>query len=250
MANNAAIRLGVDIGGTFTDVVVAGPEGHMAQVKVLSTPEDYSLGILAGIRALLERTGYAPETITDLVHATTVATNTILEHKGASTALITTTGFRDVLEMRRLRIPVLYDLQYRKPPPLVPRRLRLEVGGRLGPRGQEWEPLDQRDVDAAARQLAAAGVESVAICLLHSYANPEHEQALARSLSRALGEHVFISCSHQILPEIREYERTSTTVVNAYVGPVVERYLSSLAARLRDARMVVGFTSCFPVAAS
>jgi N-methylhydantoinase A len=237
LANHGAIRLAVDIGGTFTDVVVAGPDGHMAQVKVLSTPNDYSLGILAGIGALLERTGYAPESVVDLVHATTVATNTILEHKGARTALVTTAGFRDILEMRRLRIPVLYDLQYRKPPPLVPRRLRLEVGGRLGPRGQEWEPLDQRDVDAAAQQLAAAEVESVAICLLHSYANPEHEERLAQSLRRALGEHVFVSCSHEILPEIREYERTSTTVVNAYVGPVVERYLSSLAERLRDARI-------------
>ncbi len=229
----AGVRLGIDIGGTFTDVVLSAPDGGMERLKVLSTPDDYSRGILEGIDLALARAGRRPEDVGDLVHATTVATNTVLEQKGARTALVTTRGFRDVLEMRRLRIPVLYDLQYRKPPPLVARRLRLEVGGRLGPSGAEWEPLDEDDVARVADRLGGAGIESVAVSLIHSYANPEHEERVVAALRQALGNEVFVCRSSEILPEIREYERTSTAVVNAYVGPVVERYMTSLEDRLR-----------------
>jgi N-methylhydantoinase A len=174
--------------------------------------------------------GVALAAIDGVVHATTVATNTILEMKGAKTALVTTAGFRDVLEMRRLRIPVLYDLQYDKPPPLAPRRLRFEVTERIGARGDVRVELDEAGVAAVAERIAAAEVDAVAICFLHSYANPAHERRVAGILRARLGPDVYVTCSADILPEIREYERTSTTVVNAYIGPVVARYLRRSAA--------------------
>ncbi len=233
------VRLGVDIGGTFTDIVLSEPEGATRRLKVLSTPDDYSRGILDGISRALTQAGADPAAVADLVHATTVATNTILEQKGARTALVTTRGFRDVLEMRRLRIPVLYDLQYRKPPPLVPRRLRFEVTGRLGPSGAEWEPLDTADLARVVAQVAEAGVESVAVSLLHSYADPAHEARVVAALREALPAEIFVCPSSEILPEIREYERTSTAVVNAYVGPVVARYMAALEAGL-TARGIAG----------
>ena len=155
----------------------------------------------------------------------------------SSCCLLTTAGFRDVLEMRRLRIPVIYDLQYEKPPPLVPRRRRYEIPERIGPRGEDWAALDEGAVRAAAEQARAEGVEAVAICFLHAYANPAHERRAAAIVREVVGDDVYVTRSSDILPEIREYERTSTAVVNAYVGPVVERYLGSLEAtpgRSRD----------------
>ncbi|MFO1061378.1 MAG: hydantoinase/oxoprolinase family protein [Dongiaceae bacterium] len=226
-------RCGVDIGGTFTDLVLLGEDGSFHTRKVLSTPRDYGDGIIAGIEAALADLAVDAGAISDLVHATTVATNIILEQKGALTALVTTAGFRDVLEMRRLRIPVLYDLQYRKPAPLVPRRLRFEVAERMGPAGEPWRPLDEASVRAVADRIAAAGVEAVAVSLLHAYANPAHERRVAEILRERLGPGVFITCSSDILLEIREYERTSTAVVNAYVGPAVGRYVDTLLGRLR-----------------
>jgi N-methylhydantoinase A len=226
-------RCGVDIGGTFTDLVMLGADGGFHTRKVLSTPRDYGDGIIAGIEAALGDLGADAGAIRDLVHATTVATNIILEQKGARTALVTTEGFRDVLEMRRLRIPVLYDLQYRKPAPLVPRRLRFEVSERMGPAGIAWRPLDEDSARAVADRIAAAGVEAVAVSLLHAYANPAHEQRVAAILRERLGPGTFITCSSDILLEIREYERTSTAVVNAYVGPAVGRYVDTLLGRLR-----------------
>jgi N-methylhydantoinase A len=231
--NVVSYRCGVDIGGTFTDIVVLGEDGSFHTRKVLSTPDDYGDGIVAGIEGALADLEAGANTIRDLVHATTVATNIILEQKGACTALVTTAGFRDVLEMRRLRIPVLYDLQYRKPPPLVPRRLRFEVAERMGPAGVAWRPLDEASVHEAAEGIAAAGAEAVAISLLHAYANPAHEKRVAAILRERLGAGVFIACSSDILPEIREYERTSTAVVNAYIGPAVGRYVDTLVSRLR-----------------
>ncbi|MGQ0651550.1 MAG: hydantoinase/oxoprolinase family protein [Betaproteobacteria bacterium] len=224
--------LGCDIGGTFTDVVLRGG-GTVRTLKLPSTPEDYSRAILAAVRDIKQRFGVDAGDIQAVVHATTVATNTILEHKGAKTALLTTEGFRDVLEMRRLRIPVMYDLQYEKPPPLVPRRLRFELGERLGPRGEVKKPLSDDEVRAIARRLLDEGVESVAVCLLHSYANPEHEERVAEVLRK--DTKAYVSVSSQILPEIREYERTSTAVVNAYIGPVVRHYVTSLSSQLRRA---------------
>ena len=228
-----AYRVGADIGGTFTDVVLVGSDGTLATKKVSSTPESYGLGIVQGISELIAEMGLPPETLRGVVHASTVATNAIIELKGARTGLITTRGFRDVLEMRRLRIPVLYDLQYRKPPPLVPRHLRLEVEERMGPRGEVWAELDERSVVAAAQELREAGVASVAIALLHAYTNPAHERRVAEIVRAHLPEGTYVTCSADILPEIREYERTSTAVVNAYIGPVVSDYLGALDSDLR-----------------
>ncbi len=234
MAESARYRIGVDIGGTFTDIVLLGMDGSIRTRKVSSTPEDYGRGIIAGITEILDDAAIRPENIDGVVHATTVATNTILEFKGARTALITTRGFRDVLEMRRLRIPELYNLQYEKPPPLVPRRLRFEVTERLGGGGAVWQALDEESVRQAAKKVRAAGAEALAICLLHSYANPEHEHRVKDLVREAVGNGIYITCSADILPEIREYERASTTAVNAYIGPVVATYLGSLVGQLRD----------------
>ena len=225
-------RVGVDVGGTFTDVVLLGDDGRMVARKVSSTPEDYSRGIAEGLAAVLAESGATPGDLASLVHATTVATNTILEQKGARTGLITTRGFRDVLEMRRLRIPVMYDLQYEKPPPLVPRRLRREVDERLGPDGSVRRELDPCSLDAAVEGLRREGVEAVAVSLLHAYANPVHEKRVAERLREGFANGLYVTCSSDILPEIREYERTSTAVVNAYIGPVVHHYMDTLLGRL------------------
>ena len=221
-------RVGIDIGGTFTDLILVGNDGAMHTKKLLSTPDDYGRGVVAGLKTALDELGIAAASIERLVHATTVATNTILESKGATTALITTLGFRDVLEMRRLRIPEMYTLNYPKPEPLVPRRRRLEVIERMGPRGEVRVALDEASVAAALARLAGEDVEAVAISLLHAYANPAHEQRIAEIVRAALGEEIYITCSSDILPELREYERTSTTVINAYLGPALRRYFASL----------------------
>jgi N-methylhydantoinase A len=227
-------RVGIDIGGTFTDVILIGADGSQQSRKVLSTPDDYGRGIVAGLSQALAERGAGPEDVESIVHATTVATNAILERQGALTGLITTRGFRDVLDMRRLRIPEMYVLNYPKPEPLVPRRLRLEVDERLGPLGELRRELDEASVVRAAERLRAAGVEAVAISLLHAYANPEHEHRVAEILRRHL-DGAFITCSSDILPLIREYERTSTTVINAYLGPILERYFHSLSRHLTAA---------------
>ena len=232
-------RLGVDIGGTFTDLVLAAPDGALHTHKLLSTPEDYGEGIRDGVVALFGETGLEPAAIGQVVHGTTVATNAVLEGKGALTGLVTTRGFRDVLEMRRLRIPEMYTLNYRRSEPLVPRRLRLEADERMGPGGEVWRPLDPGSVEAAAERLAAAGVESVAVCLLHAYANPDHERLVSAILRERLGGDVFLTRSSDLLPVIREYERTSTTVINAYLGPVIRGYLG----RLREHLNGIGVTA-------
>ncbi|MGP0003181.1 MAG: hydantoinase/oxoprolinase family protein [Acetobacteraceae bacterium] len=223
-------RIGIDIGGTFTDLVATTSDGRVITHKIASTPRDYGEGIIDGLRALLDpHSGM----VADVLHGTTIGSNTILEGKGARTALITTKGFRDILEIRDLRMPVLYDLHWTKPRALVERRLRLEVTEKLRPDGSVATPLDAATVTAAIDMLRREAVQSVAICLLHSYANPAHERAVADAVSAALPD-VAISVSHEILPEIKEYPRTSTTVINAYVQPVVRAYVTSLVARLRE----------------
>ena len=224
------MRIGIDIGGTFTDLVAISADGSVRTHKTASTPTDYSLGIVEGLRVLLPDSG-ARAQVLELLHATTVGSNTILEGKTARTALITTRGFRDVLEIRDLRMPRLYDINWTKPPPLVPRHLRLEVDEKLRPDGSVSVPLDPVSIAAAIRTLRGEAVESVAICLLHSYANPAHEAAVARAVAELLPD-IAISTSHEILPEIKEYPRTSTTVVNAAIQPIVRAYLRSLANRL------------------
>jgi N-methylhydantoinase A len=225
-------RIGIDIGGTFTDIVIARDDGLIETRKVPSTPDDYSRGIAEALSRLVADYQATPDAITGIVHATTVATNAILEYRGARTGLLTTEGFRDVLEMRRLRIPVLYDLQYDKPKPLAARHLRLEARERLGPDGAVRIPLNEDDVRRAAAQFREQKVEAVAISFLHAYANPDHEIAAEAILRQELDDSVYICRGSEILPEIREYERTSTVVVNAYIGPVVRNYAAALTTRL------------------
>ncbi|MAE65377.1 MAG: hydantoinase, partial [Phycisphaeraceae bacterium] len=226
----------MDIGGTFTDIATLAPDGTVATRKLLSTPDDYSDGVLHGLLAHLQRRTLGPQDIDEVLHACTVATNTVLEAKGARTALITTRGFRDVLELRRTRIPRLYDLLYRLPEPLVPRRLRLEVSERVDAQGNVLTPLNAADVDRAVQVLRAADVSAIAVCLLHSYANDAHERAIGRAVEAQLPG-CFVSLSVDVLPQMYEYERTSTAVINAYVGPPVEHYLRSLIRRLREAQV-------------
>lgn len=221
-------RAGIDIGGTFTDLVLMREDGALHAEKLLTTPDDFGRGIADGLAAALATIGAAPDDVDVIVHGTTVATNAILEAKGARTGLITTAGFRDVLELRRLRIPEMYTLNWTKPPPLVPRRLRREVTEKTGPRGEVRIPLDETTVIAACERLARENVAAVAIAYLHSYANPDHEKHSAEIVRDIMGPDVFITCSSDILPEIREYERTSTTVINAYLGPILTAYFTSL----------------------
>ncbi|MNC06309.1 Acetophenone carboxylase gamma subunit [compost metagenome] len=168
-----------------------------------------------------------------MIHATTVATNTVLEGKGARTALVTTQGFRDVVEIGRLRVPMLYNLGYKKPEQLVKRRHRYEVTERLRANGAVDTPLDDAQIREIAKRISEEKIEAVAVSLIHAYANPAHEIRIRDVLREALGDSVYLTCSHEILPEIREYERTSTTVVNAYLGPIVVSYLNSLIEKLR-----------------
>jgi N-methylhydantoinase A len=222
------LRVGIDIGGTFTDLVAIAADGRVLTRKAASTPHDYGQGIVAGLTALLAE---AAVPVADVLHATTIGSNTILEGRGARTALITTRGFRDALEIRDLRMPRLYDMHWTKPPALVERRLRLEVTEKTRPDGTIATPLDPDSIEAAIAALRTERVESLAICLLHSYANTLHEQQVAASVRAAMPD-LPVSVSHEILPEIGEYPRTSTTVVNAYVQPVIRAYLTALSARL------------------
>ena len=224
-----SVRIGIDIGGTFTDLVAIAADGGVTTHKTLSTPPDYGDGIIEGLRVLLaDRFG----SVAEVLHATTVGSNTVLQASGAKTALITTRGFRDILEIRDLRMPVLYDIGWSKPRALVERRLRLEVSEKIRPDGSVAIPLDAASLTPVLAMLRAERVVSVAICLLHSYANPAHERAVARAVHAALPG-IAISASSDILPEIKEYPRTSTTVINAYVQPTVRAYITALDARLR-----------------
>ena len=226
------IRMGIDIGGTFTDIVLLTSDGEVWTHKTLSTPDDYSHAILDGVQALLRQTGVAAEDIREVLHGTTVATNAILEGKGAKTGLITTKGFRDVLEIRRMRSNRLYDIAWQKPQPLAPRAWRREVTERLDYRGEVLTPLDIDEAQREVQRLVDAGVESVAVCLLHAYANGSHEARIGDLLAQA-APHLSVSLSSRVLPEMKEYERTSTTVINAYVQPVAQRYLQAMERHLQ-----------------
>ena len=220
-------RIAIDVGGTFTDLVVSNSDGSARTLKLLSTPDDYSRAIADGLARLFADGTTDPKAVVSLVHAFTVATNALLTGHGAKVALITTRGFRDILEIARLRMPQLYNMDWDKPRPLVPRRLRFEIEERMDADGKVVLPLDAASVIAAVEKMRKQEVDSVAVCLLHSYINPAHEQAVMELLRQHAPE-LSISASHQVLPEIREYERTSTTVVNAFVKPVVDRYLASV----------------------
>ena len=230
----AAHRVSADIGGTFTDIAFLTPEGVLATRKLLSSPTNYADAVITGITELMAELDLPLADIGEVLHGCTVAANAILEHKGAKTALLTTKGFRDVLELRRIRTPRLYDPLHVKPPPLVPRHLRFEVEERMDAEGTVITPLNVDDVHRAVTRIKATDVESVAVCLLHSYVNPAHEAAIGEILRAELGDR-FISLSIDVLPQIREYERTSTTVINGYVGPPVSAYLKSIIDQLERA---------------
>jgi len=225
----STVRLGVDVGGTFTDVVTVDPQGRVATAKVPSTPEDSSAGVIAGWLALDEHAAG----VAVFAHGTTVATNALLERRGGRTALVTTEGFRDIIEIGRQDRASLYDLTKHRPTPLVPRDLRFVVRERMGPAGVVV-PLDQDSLATAVEAVAAAGVEAVAVCLLFGFLHPEHERAVGDALHERLPD-VTVSLSCEVLPEFREYERMSTTVADAYLRPRLSAYLSRLAARSAEA---------------
>jgi N-methylhydantoinase A len=228
----ASWRIGVDIGGTFTDIVLLAEDGRIRTKKVSSTVDNYARAIAEGLVEAFGEARTSGASVAEVLHATTVGSNAILELAGAKTGLITTRGFRDILEIRTLRMPRLYDLAWDKPPPLVERRLRLEATERINAKGGVETPLASSEVEEAVTRLLAEGVEAIAICFLHSYINPAHELAAKRIVERmAPGITVCASC--EILPEIKEYERVSTTVINAYVRPTIERYLERLIGDLR-----------------
>ena len=232
------IRVGADIGGTFTDLVMLRSDGNYSVQKVPSTVEDFSRGIVEGLDAFLSDNRLTSELVSEIIHGTTVATNAILQNQGVRTALVTTRGFRDVLEFRRLRFPDLFSLDYTPPKPLVPRRQRFEVIERIMHDGSIRQPLDDRSVESVLEKLEQVQPEAIAICLLHSYANPIHEQKVLQAVKTRFPD-VYVSASVDVLPEIREYERTSTTVINSYIGPIVDNYLKSMQKRLDHANMPV-----------
>ena len=225
-------RLGVDIGGTFTDLVVIDDATGTARVgKVLTTAKDPAHGVEDGIHALLDEAGVRSDAVRAVVHGTTLATNALIERKGAKTALLTTEGFRDALEIRREGRYDMYDLFIDPPPPLVPRHLRREVPERLLADGSILKTLDEAAARRALAELARDGVEALAICLLHAYVNPAHERRLSE-IAREVSPGLSVSCSSEVVPEIREYERASTTCANVYVAPLMARYLEDLERRL------------------
>ncbi len=230
MSPPVSLRVAFDIGGTFTDVVIAGADGQLLTYKILTLPD--SVGADVG-RCIADAERQHPESaITSLVHGTTIASNAVLEEQGARTGLLTTTGFRDELEIRRLGRPGVYNVFWQRTPPLIPRRRRLEVSERMTVHGEVETPLNTADVRQAIHALKRQGVEAIAVAFLHSYINPSHEQQ-AVALIRELLPEVMVCSSADILPEIREYERTSTTALNASLMPVVGQYLDQLETQLR-----------------
>jgi len=227
-------RLGVDVGGTFTDLLLFDEDTRdMVLAKVPSTPANLAAGIMAGLNTIAGQAGIEPQAITFFMHGTTAATNAILEGKGAETALVVTEGFRDVLHIMRQDRPKLYDFFARRPEPLIPRRLRFEVPERILHTGEVQRKLDEKALKAIARKTRRQQIRAVAVCLLHSYVNPAHEQRVRELLLEECPD-VDVCLSSEVLPEIKEYERMSTTAMNACVVPIVDRYLKDLQHRLAE----------------
>ena len=230
-----AYRLGVDIGGTFTDIaLIDEATGQIYTGKVSSTPQDPSGGFMEAVQRLLAKQQIAAQDVAYIVHGTTVATNAIIEGKVAPTGFITTEGFRDMLEIARQIRPTLYDLQFEKPRPLVPRHRCFGVPERLDAQGQVLAPLDEDALRQVANKLRDEGVESIAVCFLHAYANPTHERRAGEIIAEVFPEAV-VSLSAEVAPEFREYLRASTTVINSCIRPVVARYLQRIEDRLAQA---------------
>jgi N-methylhydantoinase A len=231
-------RLGIDVGGTFTDGILINEEtGETRIAKVPSTPKDPSVGFLEVVKRILREAGIKTGDVGYLVHGTTVGTNAIIEGKLAPTGFITTEGFRDMLEIQRQIRPSLYDLLFEKPRPLVPRYLCFGIPERLDATGNVLKPLDEQAVVAAAEQLKKERVEAIAVCYLHSFMNPAHEKR-TREIVREVFPEAVVSISSEVAPEFREYFRASTTVINAGVRPIIERYLTNIENRLHDAGLV------------
>ena len=232
------LRVGIDVGGTFTDLVAVDETGRVSLAKSASTPEDPSIGVLDGIGLLAQELGLTPAALLArtevIVHGTTVATNALLERKGAIVGMLTTAGHRDIVEMREGLKDDRYNLRMPPPVPLVPRARRLDVRERMRFDGKVETPLDRRSAEAAIRALARDGVQSVAVCYLHAYRDGRHERDTRKLLARLLPD-AYVSLSSEVLPQIKEYERFGTTVVNAYVGPVLAGYLGRLDRRLTEA---------------
>ena len=228
---NVTARLGVDIGGTFTDVVLE-VDGNSISTKVLTTyaaPED---AIIEGIHQVCEKSGIAPSDIVQIIHGTTLATNALIERRGAKTALITTEGFRDVIEMRTESRFEQYDLNLILPEPLLPRQMRYTVPGRIDALGEELIALTRADIEPVVEKIASAGYESIAIGLIHSYLNPDHERLVAQVVAEKM-PNAMVSISCEVSPQMREYERFNTVVANAYIKPLMKSYLSRLEDRLK-----------------
>ena len=219
--------MGIDIGGTFTDLLATEDGRHVWKIKVLTTPLDPSVGALDAVQRLVKADGVDPSRVAVVIHATTLASNALLTGNVPRTALVTTEGFRDVLEIGRQNRPELYNLHVDRLPPLVPRRFRFEVFERISYDGKVLEPIDVSETVRVARKIKQLGIGSVAVCLLHSYANSRHEKELGRILAK-VHPNARVSLSSQLLPEFREYERTSTTVVNACLRPLFSDYLKKL----------------------
>jgi len=232
-------KIGVDVGGTFTDVFLLNETtGQLAVHKVSSTPEDPSKAIIKGVSEILQIQKIPPDQVTYLAHGTTVATNAIIEQKGGKAGLLTTRGFRDLLEIGRQMRPRLYDLHLDYPPPLVTRDLRLEVTERILHTGEVFIPLDESSVREQIRKLKENRVDAVVICLLYSYLNPGHEARIKEMVREAMPD-VYISVSHEVLPEFREYERLSTTTLNASLMPVMDTYLRNFQKEARRIGILV-----------
>ncbi len=227
-------RIGVDIGGTFTDIVLWDSQsGQLILDKILTTPDDPSLAVLEGVERILKENGISVEALTSVIHGTTLVANALIERKGATTGLITTSGFRDVLEIGREWRYDLFNLDIEMPKPLVPRHLRFEATERIGPDGDILVKLDETTLQSTISILRDAGVESLAVCLLHAYLNPAHEQTIGRVIQREFPD-MALSLSSDVSPELGEYERSSTTTANAYVHPTFRNYVHRLVGALSD----------------
>jgi N-methylhydantoinase A/acetone carboxylase, beta subunit len=225
-------RLGIDIGGTFTDLVLLDESAGLLYFgKTLTTYPDPTQGILNGVNELLQQHGKHVKAVKTLVHGTTLVTNAVIERKGAKTALITTKGFEDVLEIGREMRYDIYDIFIQMPKPLVPQSLRKGIHERVDKEGTVLKKLKIADAEKLMKQLQKVGVQSVAVSLLHSYANPKHELLIGALIQKKFPS-IFYSLSSEVMPEIREYERTSATVMNAYVQPLTDHYLKNLNSRL------------------
>ena len=232
--------IGIDIGGTFTDVVALDySAGKLHSLKVLTTHGDPAQGVTDGVSELIRTCRINPPEVKRVVHATTLFANALIEHRGISTGLLTNQGFMDVIEIGHERKYDLYDLAIDRAPSLVPRNQRAEIGGRLDAKGNELEPLNSRDVHTAVATLVEAGVESIAVCLLHSYASGRHERMVAEWIKRDFPA-MEITLSSDVAPVIREFERISTTVANAYIKPLANRYLNALEERLSTLGLMSG----------